>query len=104
MNQYYAKGDRIGRLHPVYSGQPNGNWRFDGPKAFIAAASKDVILAKLERAGFVPTDDPTIKRTPTGSHCCDRCGGRGGREMWPGYVCFDCGGSGYLADSKDSPS
>lgn len=27
---------------------------------------------------------------------CDRCGGYGGADCWPGFTCFQCGGRGWL--------
>lgn len=27
---------------------------------------------------------------------CKRCGGAGGSSMWPGWACYDCGGSGAV--------
>jgi len=27
---------------------------------------------------------------------CNRCGGAGGSTQWPGFTCYDCGGSGAV--------
>jgi hypothetical protein len=27
---------------------------------------------------------------------CDRCGGVGGHQSWPGFTCYDCGGHGAV--------
>lgn len=31
-----------------------------------------------------------------GGEVCTRCGGAGGHSSWPGWVCFDCGGRGWM--------
>lgn len=30
-----------------------------------------------------------------GGCVCQRCQGAGGHRQWPGYTCFECGGTGY---------
>ena len=30
---------------------------------------------------------------------CERCGGEGGHTSWPGFVCFDCDGRGWVEKS-----
>jgi hypothetical protein len=36
------------------------------------------------------------KQVPAGRVSCDRCGGFGGHNQWPGFVCFDCDGLGHV--------
>lgn len=36
------------------------------------------------------------QRQRRGMTACGRCGGAGGHATWPGWSCFDCGGSGEL--------
>lgn len=37
-----------------------------------------------------------LSRTVRGMVTCGRCGGAGGHASWPGWACYDCGGSGEL--------
>lgn len=30
---------------------------------------------------------------------CGRCGGAGGASHWPGFTCYECGGSGAVIDN-----
>ena len=32
-----------------------------------------------------------------GEEPCDRCGGAGGYQGWPGFTCYQCGGKGSQA-------
>jgi len=34
---------------------------------------------------------------------CQRCGGAGGARHWPGYTCFECGGSGSVDPYQMTP-
>lgn len=34
-----------------------------------------------------------------GADACGRCGGAGGSSSWPGWVCFDCGGTGRAVEA-----
>jgi DnaJ-class molecular chaperone len=35
-----------------------------------------------------------------GQFVCDRCYGHGGFKHWPGFTCFECGGSGLTSDER----
>lgn len=36
------------------------------------------------------------KAIPAGHKACGRCGGYGGSDQWPGFVCFGCDGRGTV--------
>ena len=42
------------------------------------------------------------KHLPAGMEYCDRCGGVGGAEFWPGYTCFKCEGHGWVEPKGDA--
>lgn len=57
-----------------------------------AAKTRNALEAELREA----RNGKFKSLVPAGHVECKRCGGFGGHSQWPGFVCFDCGGNGFV--------
>lgn len=54
------------------------------------------LTMKLEGQVRLARQGKFRKVTPAGHVECGRCGGYGGHNQWPGFVCFKCDGIGHI--------
>lgn len=55
------------------------------------------VAMRLEGELRLARQGRTRKAVPADHVECDRCGGFGGHNQWPGFVCFKCDGIGSVA-------
>lgn len=58
----------------------------------ISTATTEEILFAHPRWTYIRVDRNGTRYF--NDYTCTHCGGRGGREGWPGFTCYECGGSG----------
>lgn len=69
----------------------------DETKARLTVAAR---LTSKAEAEYMLAKRGQFRRTvPAGRIECPRCGGFGGADQWPGFVCFQCDGLGHVDES-----
>ncbi len=71
-----------------YTGDAMGYWK---------SAVGDAAHSLKRKRNFADTQRKREENAHKhGGEICDRCGGAGGLSSWPGFVCYDCGGRGWI--------
>jgi len=85
----------------AYSDNPWSGFGFQGKAAHIFGEIKKVLENHRTKKSRIDKERETERRKEAaweqqGLERCSRCGGMGGSSHWPGFTCFDCGGSGAV--------
>lgn len=97
-----ANGDGIQHrieLHgtdPRFDGFVGSGSGFYAFRCALKDALRDLKAEETKAAHLAAEAKREAKWAAQGLERCDRCGGAGGHNQWPGFTCFDCGGIGAL--------
>lgn len=100
----YASGD-LWCEEPTLSGSAHSCSKgHDRAERERAASFSMMRESAAERAARVPTPEEIERQeqraeqdrrwAAQGMTRCNRCGGAGGSNQWPGFTCYECGGAG----------